>query len=302
MVAIVLRGPAFLAAAILAQPACTREQTVSATSIDAWFADPRARELAAAAGRGDAERVATLIQSGADPNAAGRDGMTPLVWALRAHNVQGVRALLARGADPNRHGARWDALHVAAGSEDPAMLRALLDARGDVNARDVAGDPLLRSAVMSSRLGNVRLLIERGADVNAVGHGHETPALLAAGTDQWDTVALLLEHGADPDIPDETGGTIANTLEDEETGQVSGDPAQAGSRARVRRLLVARGVHFPADPPAVVRRRAFGPDNAIDRAAVRARAHRDSLVRDIARDSLAREAAARDSAAGRGQP
>lgn len=268
---------------IAVQTACRGEQTVNGTTVDRWFADPRARDLADAAGRGDADRVAALIRAGADPNAAGRDGVTPLVWALGRHSRGGVRALLAHGADPNAKGTpALHALTLAASADDPELLRALLDAKGDPSACDSGGDPLLRTAIMHRRIENVRLLAGRGANLNALDRGHSTPVLTAADTDQWDVVALLLERGADPNIPDNGGGTVANTLEDEETGRVGSDPAQASVRERVRKLLVARGVRFPAEPPEAVRKRVFGLDNPIDRRIAEEDAVRDSLARDSA--------------------
>lgn len=264
VVTALLRGPALVVApVVVVQHACTRNQavTVSGEGVEYWFADPHARELAAAAAIGDAERVAALVEAGANPNAAGRDGMTPLVWALRARNLSGLRALLAHGANPNIQGPPGlTPLVVAAKTDNPELLAALLDARGNPNARNADGDPLLHTALMSDRPDNVRLLIGRGADLNAVDHGHTTLAVEAAGQSQWDVVALLLERGADPNIPDDVGSTVANTLEDEETGKVSGPPAQARNRERVRQLLVARGVHFPPEPAEVVRQRVFGPD------------------------------------------
>jgi hypothetical protein len=71
---------------------------------------------------------------------------------------------------------------------------------------------------------------------------------------------------------------------------VSPDPRQAGARERVRQLLLARGVRFPAETPAAVRRRVFGPDGANDaprnapRNAPRAAPAPDTSHRSSARD------------------
>ncbi len=223
------------------------------------------------------------MQAGADPNAAGRDGMTPRVWAARARRAAGVRALLARGVNPNDPGPPGlDPLSVAAGADDPEVLGVLLDAKGNPNARNSVGDRLLYTDVMNGPARNVHLLLQCGADPNALSNAHITPALLAARTDAWDVVALRLERGADPSVPAHGGGTIANAREDNATGRVSGDPAQAGNRERVRQLLVARGVHFPAERPEAVRERVFGPDTPIDRRIAREQTVRDSLGRDSA--------------------
>ncbi|HLW91317.1 MAG TPA: ankyrin repeat domain-containing protein [Roseiarcus sp.] len=55
-----------------------------------------------------AATVASLIEGGADPNAANNDGATPLLRAVRTRCADAVRALLDGGADvkaPNKRGS-----------------------------------------------------------------------------------------------------------------------------------------------------------------------------------------------------
>lgn len=251
---------------------CAGGQPVNGRAVEDFFADAHARALAAAAARGDAAEVGRLVAAGANPNAIGRDGMVPLVWAIGKRNHAGMRALLAAGADPNAAGpSGLRPLELAAGSTDPELLRILLGAKGDPNARNSGSEPLLYTAVMHKQAANVRLLVERGADVNAVDDSHQTPTQLAADTDQWDLAAFLLEHGADPTIPDRSGGTVAFTLEQ------AGEPSDQDLRRaydRVHQLLLTRGVHFPAERPAAARLRAFGTDNLVDAGIARDKARR----------------------------
>lgn len=254
---------AFAAAvASVAVANCSRGQAVNGTKVGDLFTDPKLRDLAAAAAAGDSAKVARLVREGADPNGAGREGVVPLVWAMGARNYIGMRALLAAGADPNARSAPGlMPLELAAKSSDHELLRILLDAKGDPNARNSDGDPLLYPAVMAREPANVRLLVERGADVNAFDAGHTTPVLLATTLGEWDQVVYLLEHGADPMLPSLSGGTVANELES------MGAPINANigrDFERVRRLLIARGVRFPAETPMQVRLRVFGPNNPID--------------------------------------
>lgn len=253
-------GPLAAPAALVA--GCAGGQTVNGLKAQDFFPDPAVRALAEAAARGDAAEVARLVKAGADPNGAGREGMVPLVWAMGTRSHAGMRALLAAGADPNVAGpSGLKPLELAAGSTDPELLRILLDAKGDPNARNSGTEPLLYTAVMHRQPANVRLLVQRGADVNAVDATHTTPVMLAASVEEWELAAWLLEHGADPTIPRLSGGTVAYQLE--HSGQPR-EPAQRHGYARVRELLLARGVRFPAERPAEARLRAFGPDNPVD--------------------------------------
>jgi Ankyrin repeats (many copies) len=64
--------------------------------------------------RMQAATISALIDAGADPNAAGADGATPLHLAVRTRCAAAVRTLLERGADPrakNNHGST--PLHLA---------------------------------------------------------------------------------------------------------------------------------------------------------------------------------------------
>ena len=64
-------------------------------------------ELTAAVMNGDAETVSRLIRQNADVNAIERDGTNALQWAIYNENLAIVRNLLNAGADPeaaNREG------------------------------------------------------------------------------------------------------------------------------------------------------------------------------------------------------
>ncbi|HEX8985664.1 MAG TPA: ankyrin repeat domain-containing protein [Bryobacteraceae bacterium] len=71
-----------------------------------------AKDLLDAALRGDGERIGALLREGADPNAPGSDGTTPLMNAARSGDLASVRILLEAGArvrvwGPGGHSA-WD--------------------------------------------------------------------------------------------------------------------------------------------------------------------------------------------------
>src|SRR5262249_58173441 len=81
------------------------------------------------AAHGDSAGVKTLIKSSAgDVNQPGRDGMTPLLWAAQANDIEMARALLDAGADANlanRYGIT--PLWVAATNRSPALVALLLE-------------------------------------------------------------------------------------------------------------------------------------------------------------------------------
>ncbi|KAJ1562453.1 hypothetical protein HK405_011916 [Cladochytrium tenue] len=93
--------------------------------------------------QGNYSAVAALLRSGADPDSRDADGMTPLMVAARCGQYRAMRVLLeGGGADPEspraKNGQR--ALHVAAIRGKIDVVRALLEGRADVMARD-AGRP-----------------------------------------------------------------------------------------------------------------------------------------------------------------
>lgn len=90
-----------------------------------------------------------------------------------------LRALIAHGADvkatlPNNPEGRT-ALHTAATRNDVAAIDGLVDAGGDVEARDRGGDTPLHCAALNSSLEASMTFLMHGADVNAQTRQRETP-------------------------------------------------------------------------------------------------------------------------------
>jgi ankyrin repeat protein len=73
------------------------------------------------------------------------------------------------------------------------VVRLLLAAGADVNARDAEGNTALLFCHMNLELAS--LLLRAGADPNVRNHGGDTPLHLA-GSDEMQR--LLIEHGAVP--------------------------------------------------------------------------------------------------------
>ncbi len=123
-----------------------------------------------AADKGDAEMTAMLVYAGANPGAVTRIGQyTPLHLASRAGSAPAVRALLAVGAavDAKTTVSGATPLHLAASSGDGAVITALLDAKADINARESEwGQTPLIFAASLNRVEAIKVLLARGADAN----------------------------------------------------------------------------------------------------------------------------------------
>jgi ankyrin len=155
----------------------------------------------------DAAKVRLLIEHGAEVNARSLLDNTPLILAARRHGAAPVlEQLIARGADvndANRHGIT--ALMAAAAADDIESVRLLLRHGANVNATpnlDVEGDPIwggMRTPLMwASFRGSTnmaRILLDHGADLHA-----QTPFGSALTQAAWsgsiDTARLLLARGA----------------------------------------------------------------------------------------------------------
>lgn len=177
-------------------------QVVGETAKDN-FGNTLEAKLARAAAEGNVGEVAQLVRNGANVNAIGQKNMTPLVWALTARNIKGMRALLQAGANPNQSMGPNKEFHpvwLAAGMESPEPLRVLLDFNGNPNAtHDSADYNALMNAVM--HIENIKLLVDAGADVNVTDSIGYPMALTAADLAQYDVVIYLLEHGFNKNLP-----------------------------------------------------------------------------------------------------
>ena len=133
-----------------------------------------------------------------------------LLTAARDGQVELVRSLLEEGAEVNA--ARGDgltALHLAAEGGHPAVAEALVAAGAAVDAGTrIGGYTPLQMAARGGHGAVVLRLLEAGADPNAWTTNSGVTALhLAAGaTGGRSAVAALLDHGADPDAREGSAG------------------------------------------------------------------------------------------------
>lgn len=156
---------------------------------------------------GDIETVSTLIEQGADVNARMGD-WTPLHRAAAGH-VAIARRLLAAGAEVDAQGtAGWTPLHRAVKMGQGEMATLLLANGADVHAKGIDGwTPLLRAA-MAGRAETGHLLIQAGAGVNQRSiHNGWTVLHWAAFSGSLELVRYLLDAGAEVHARAGTGPT-----------------------------------------------------------------------------------------------
>jgi len=197
--------------------------------------------LVDAARNGDLGAVRSLLNGGADPNAAAPDGSTAVHWAVHRDNLDMANVLLAAGARPDRvtrykvapltlaaqngNAAMVERLLAAGSSPDTvsqegqtalmtaarngsvAAVRALLRGGATVGlAESVRGQTALMFAAGEGNTAAAELLLEVGAELKQRSTGGYTPLLFAVRNNRYETVKLLVAQGADVNdkIPDGT--------------------------------------------------------------------------------------------------
>lgn len=173
------------------------------------FSNPDVAPLAQAVHSGDAAEIRRQLER-IDADTPGSHGETLLFEAIRANQPASVEALLEGGADPNRANPRGEtAVHAAAFSANPELLRLVLAHGGNADARNAhTGETALMKALLSPNAGQYALLLDAGADPNAADANGSTPLLVAARTNAGAAVLRLLEAGASPLAEDSKGASF----------------------------------------------------------------------------------------------
>ena len=209
MVEAVQRGDAAAVEQLLAEsPSSAGERDAQGTSAVLHAAYARRADLVAllrphlgpldvweAAALGEEGRLLELLDGDADlATAEAGDGFYPLgLGAFFGHRAC-VAALLARGADVHQRAAnplQVQPLHAAMVAGDGEIVRALLDAGADVDARQQAGVTPLMGAAANGSVELVRMLLDAGADPSLRDEAGRTAADWATSRGHADTAALL---------------------------------------------------------------------------------------------------------------
>ena len=114
----------------------------------AWPAEGSEPPIVQAARNGDRRAVVSLLEGGADVNAARGDGSTALFWAVHRDAPELLDLLLRAGARVDAADENGDTpLLIACDRGNLAAARRLLEARADPNARRWSGETPLLAAV-----------------------------------------------------------------------------------------------------------------------------------------------------------
>ena len=140
-----------------------------------------------------------LLDNGAICNTAKNDGRTPLhLAALKDKNGTVIRRMINAGADVNakdKYG--WTPLSCASRNGHLDVVIALMGAGADLNAKTNDGSTLLHFASYNGHTDIVTALINIGADINAKATDGDTPLLLASWNGHTDVAIALINAGAD---------------------------------------------------------------------------------------------------------
>ncbi len=186
--------------------------------------------LVNAAFKNDLDLVRQLVLTSPDVNVSDKaTDQTALAYAIENANCEMVRTLLGAGADINaRSRDGRTALMSLSGKANLDLVRDLLRAGADVNARDQRGETPLLNAATSSSLAVIQELVSYGAGMEAKNNEGTTVLMRAAENSDPQVAKLLLKFGVDVNARDESQETALLIA------------ARWGSAATVKALIDAR--------------------------------------------------------------
>lgn len=176
-----------------------------------WSGFAMCGEIHEAVKKNDTAKVKELIQ--ANPGLVfskdDEGGFTPMHLAAANGNREMVRFLLTAKADVNaKDNAGSTPMHQVAMAKGPHsdLIEMLLMHRAEVNARDKHGLTPLHYATMADNPTAVKTLLDHAANVNSRDNNFgNTPLIIAAVQGHEDVARLLLENGANVNLTDGQG-------------------------------------------------------------------------------------------------
>jgi quinoprotein dehydrogenase-associated probable ABC transporter substrate-binding protein len=198
-------------------------------------ADPN-DELNNAIVASDVDRIAYLLEHGANVNARFGDGYTALTNATRFGFNAVAMFLLEHKADANLADiTHWTPLMYAAWDDDPEQVRMLISHGAKLSASDQDGLTPIAIAAQNAKAKSAAALVTAGADVNAaVGKASYTPLMLAASAGSLDIVDLLLKRGAAVNAKNAGGVTALMIVAANNQSKIGTRLLEAGADASVQ--------------------------------------------------------------------
>lgn len=216
------------------------------------LADRSVNPLVAAAAGDTAAVVEILLAAGADPNAATREGISPVRQALRRGKSDVAELLLRSGAQDDTT-AVDHFLGACLRADRADAGRLLADHPGLVDGLSDVDRAAIGPAAGRASLAAVALMLDLGFPVDARDENGETPLHEAAYAGRADVVALLLDRGAEVDSRDVRWNSTPLCFATVGSGERPGDSPDGDWVATVRTLLDAgaahRGVWIDGKPP-----------------------------------------------------
>ena len=178
------------------------EKLKSDTNPDLSITDARKRTLLhAAATHFNGPFIKFLLQNGANANAQDAEGKTPLMDALENTNyklyVTNLHLLIQK---TNLNLADKDGntvLHIAAGKEDPELLKLFLKNGANPNQPNKNNlTPFEEACGQSKEPDFLKIFVEAGANVNPKRDDHFSPLMLALEHKYYSSSVYLLNKGA----------------------------------------------------------------------------------------------------------
>lgn len=194
-------------------------------------------ELLEAVKRNDTARVQSLIEAGANVDAADSNGFTPLILAsVRGYDAI-VELLIRAGAsvDTADNGDATPLL-VASSKGRSSIVERLIQAGANIDAADSNGTTPLLLASARGYNATVESLIRAGASINIADNIGTTALMLASERGHGSIVEMLIRDGANVNAADSEGNTaLGNAL--------SYERVAIAERSRVVDLLIQAGAN-----------------------------------------------------------
>lgn len=151
---------------------------------------------------GDIDMLHMLLALKPEVDLENYDGNTPLVMAVKGHQLEAIRVLVAAGAVVNKESASGStAAHYAASMGYLDCLRLLVELGSKTMHENNESGTLLHWACHNGNVDDIGAMIyEFGIPVNSLDR-HGGPALMTAlFMAKTDAAEFLIEHGADVNI------------------------------------------------------------------------------------------------------